>query len=210
MGRCRDYKPAHTTIIRVARDNQLHMTEQTQEIAEVKTQVLAIQQQANDLVVTNELEYASAEQFSKVILDAEKKVTARKEAITRPIMEGLASIRDMFKPLELGIADAKKTVKAKRLAWQIAEEARITLEKARVEARVEKGTMRMDTAARKVESIGSAPRGGVRILPRMRIVDETLIPREYLVPDVAKITEAVTRQKLTIPGCEYYEEKTIV
>ena len=184
--------------------------DQTKEIAEVKTQVLAIQQQANNLVVTNELDYASAEQFSKAILDAEKKVTARKELITRPLMDGLASVRDLFKPLETGIADAKKTVKAKRLAWQTAEEARIDLEKSRVEARVEKGTMKMDTGAKKVEAIGSAPRSGVRILPRMRVINEALIPREYLTPDVTKITEAVVRQKLTIPGCEYYEEKTIV
>lgn len=178
-------------------------------IAEVKTQVLAIQRSANDLVVSNELEFAAAEQFSKQILDAEKKVTARKEEITRPLMASLASIRDLFKPLELGIADAKKVVKAKRLAWQIEEDERIEKAKAKLAARVEKGTMRADTAAAKMNVIGEAPKGGVRTLQRLKITDETAIPREYMDINTTKITTAL-KAGIPVPGAELESYKSIV
>ena len=186
------------------------MTNQSKEIAEVKEHVLTLQQNAKDMVITNELEFTQAEQFSKLILSAEKTVTARKELITRPLMDSLASVRDLFKPLESAISDTKAIVKKKRLDWTNKEEARIALEKSRVEARVEKGTMRVDTAMKKVEAIGTAPKSGVRLLPRMRIVDESIIPREYMTPNLPVLTEAVVKQRLTIPGCEFYEEKIIV
>ena len=180
------------------------------ELVEVKEHVATVFQVAQDLAISNELEFIQAGELSKQILDAEKKVTARKEAITAPLNEAIKSARDLFKPLEVSIAFAKSTVKAKRLAWTNAEEARIALELSRVEARVEKGTMRVDTGARKVDAIGTAPTAGVRLLSRMRITDEALIPRQYLVPDLKTLTDLVVRQRMTIPGCEFYEEKTIV
>lgn len=183
---------------------------ETKEIAEVKAHVLTVQQNANALMITSNEEFVAAEAFSKQILDAEKKVTARKELITRPLMDSLASVRDLFKPLEAAIADAKKVVKAKRLAWSVAEEARIASEKAKVIARVEKGTMRPDTALRKIEGAGEAPKSGIRVLRKVRAVDEALTPREYLVPNVPAITDALLHKNTPVAGWEVYEEKTIV
>lgn len=188
------------------------------EIAEFKTQVSGPQERANSLVIESEEDSNKAADILHEISDIEKMVTARKEAITRPLMASLASVRDMFKPLETACADAKKTIKGKIMAWQTLEEERIEKEKNRIESRVEKGTMRADTAAGKLENLGEAPKtakGSVgkvqtRIVPKVRVVDETLIPREYLVPDMTAITNAVIREGKQIPGIERYEEKTLV
>lgn len=185
---------------------------------ELKPQVVFVQKGADALVITSQEDMAKASDLLVAVGKVEKTITERKEAITRPLMTALASARDLFKPLEVGYAEAKKTIKAKMLDYTIAENERIEKEKARVEARVEKGTMRVDTAVKKLEGIGDAKtsfagessRTSLRSVTKVRVVDESLLPREYLVPDMDKIKEAVLKQKLSVPGTETYEEKSIV
>jgi hypothetical protein len=160
---------------------------------------------------------AKASDLLDAVNRVEKAIIERKEGITRPLMTALASARDLFKPLELGHTEAKKTIKAKMLDYTVAEEERIEKEKARVVARVEKGTMKVETGVSKLETIGTLAKSfdgdssktTIRKVTKVRIMDETLIPREYLVPDMTKITEAVLKQKITVPGVDTYEEKSI-
>ena len=188
------------------------------DVKEYKTQVAFVQKGAESLVITTQDDMAKASDLLVAVGKIEKAVTERKEAITRPLMTALASARDLFKPLETGYAEAKKTIKGKMLDYSIVEEERINKEKERVEKRVEKGTMRVDTAVKKLEDIGDAPtsfsgdssKSSLRTVTKVRIVDEALLPREYLIPDIKKITEAVLKQKLSVPGTETYEEKSIV
>lgn len=179
------------------------------EMSEYRTQILTVQKMANELRIESVDDLSKATDLLKTVSDGEKLITSRKEEITRPLMKALASGRDLFKPIELGFADAKKVIKSKMLAFQIEEEERIAKETARTEARVAKGTMKAETAAAKLEKIGTAPKMNTRTLVKVRVVDETLIPREYLVPDMTKITEAVLRQGASIPGVEKYEEKIV-
>ena len=126
-------------------------------------------------------------------------------------MKSLASVRDLFKPLESDLADAEKIVKSKLLAYQIEQEEAISKEQAKIEARVAKGTMRADTAAGKLETIGEVKKvKGVqaRTLLKWRVTDITLVPREYLVPDESKIWSEL-KQGVSIPGTETYEEKSL-
>lgn len=184
--------------------------ETSQELAEIKSQVSGVQMAANALNVSNQAEMDLATKLLHDVKQAEKIVTAKKEEITRPLMKSLSNVRDLFKPIELNIADAIKTIKAKMLAWQIEEEEKVEKEKTRIAARVEKGTMRADTAAGKLEAVGDGPKSNVRTLKKVRVVDETIIPREYLTPNLTLITEDILRKGVTIAGCEIYEEKQIV
>lgn len=187
------------------------------EVEVVKKEMLVVQKMANDFQINNDNDLAQSADILKKVSDGEKLLTARKEEITRPLMQSLSSIRDLFKPLELGFADAKKMLKSKVVAYQLEQEEKAEKEKARIAARVEKGTMRADTAAGKIEAIvepkksvsGNVGKISTRILVKVRIIDETSIPREYMVPDMAKITEAVLKQNIEIPGVEKYEEKSI-
>lgn len=189
----------------------------SKELAEYRTQILGVQKSANDYEIKTQKDLDHGADILHTIKEIKNVLTTRKEEITRPLMQALASARDLFKPLELGYADAEKVMKAKMLAYQIEEDERIKKEQERIEKRVEKGTMRADTAAGKLESLGEAPtsaKGAVgkvqtRTLVKVRIVDETAIPREYLMPNMAAITEAVLRQNAQIPGVERYEEKVL-
>ena len=183
----------------------------TKELAEIKSQVSVVQQQANSLSVNNQQEADEATALLKSVKEAEKFLISRKEEITKPIMKGLSAIRDVFKPMELNIADATKTIKAKILAWTIEEQDKKDKEQARIAARVERGTMRDDTAANKLAEIKEAsPKSNIRTLKKVRIVDEFAVPREYLTVDMIKVTQAVLKDNITIPGVEMYEEKGII
>lgn len=187
-------------------------------LAEVKTRVLEVQQAANDFIAESQADMERGADLLHLIKQVEDSIIERKEAITRPLMASLSSTRELFKPLETGHAEAKKTIKGKMLAYQLAEDERVIKEKARIEARVDKGTMRQDTAIKKLENIEEAPKGATgsvgkvqtRIMVKIRVVDEMAIPRAYLIPNMAAITEAVLRKNETIAGVERYEEKTLV
>ncbi len=181
----------------------------TTEMSEYRTQILTVQKMANELRIESVNDLTKATDLLKTVSNGEKLITSRKEEITRPLMKALASGRDLFKPIELGFADAKKVIKSKMIAFQIEEEERIAKETVKIEARVAKGTMRAETAVGKLESVGTAPKMNTRMIKKVRVVDETLIPREYLVPDMTKITEAILREGITIPGVEKYEEKIV-
>lgn len=188
------------------------------EVKEYETKVLAVQQAANEFTVSSPEDMERGADMLHVIKKIEDSIITRKEAITRPLMAALSSAREMFKPLELGHAEAKKTIKGKMLVYQVAEEERVAADKAKIEGRVERGTMRADTAIKKLNEMEEAPKSAtgsvgkasVRTIVKIRISDESLIPREYLVPDMTKITEAVLRGNQTIAGVERYEEKQIV
>ncbi len=179
------------------------------EMSGYRTQILSVQKAANELRIENEKDLTAAEVLLKQVSDGEKIITGRKEEITRPLMKALASGRDLFKPLELGFADAKKVIKSKMLGYQAEEEQRIAESTAKVEARVAKGTMRADTGANKLEALGSVPKMNTRTLVKVRVVDEFLVPREYLEVNMTKVTNAVLREGAVIPGIEKYEERVV-
>jgi len=188
------------------------VVEETTEIGKV---ISPLEQAARSLTITDSEGYIAAENLLKEIMRNEKKVAEVRGQHTRPAMDTLSFIRDLFKPAELSIADAKKVIKAKMLAYENAIDEKIEREKAKLAARVEKGTMRSDTAAGKMEALEEsknipAVKSSVRVVTKVRVTDLSLVPLEYLVADMTKITTAVLREGITIPGVEKYEEKSIV
>jgi len=191
---------------------------QLKEIKEYQTQVSFAEKQATSLIIESEAGMTAGTDLLDELKIVDKAIKERKEAITRPLMTGLASARDLFRPLEVGFKNAKSITKQKMLDYSIAEEERIAKEKARVEARVEKGTMRVDTAVGKMEGIGENKKSFegtdsktiIKKVTKIRITDESLIPREYLVVDMQVLTKAVVRERIEVPGVETYLEKSIV
>lgn len=188
------------------------------ELAVIKKEVSSIVSMAQSFQVENQEQEKESVDLLAKIKTTQKMLTTRKEEITRPLMTSLSKIRDLFKPREEDLAQAEKIIKQKVLAYRIEEEEKIEKEKARIAARVEKGTMKVETAANKLSEIKDVPKtvsgnSGSKLstvtLQKVRILDEMSIPREYLVPDLKKIAEAVLKQGLSIPGVEKYEEKSL-
>ena len=169
---------------------------------EVKKNVLTVQQAANLLEVSSPDTAQVASDTLHSIKEATRVLTEKKTDITRPMMESLAKVKALFSPLELALKDADKMVRSKMLAYTIAEQEKVEAKKAKIASRVEKGTMREDTAVAKLDAVGDvAKTQGIRVQTRrqLEIEDEMMIPREYLVPDRDKISKALFAG-IEVPG----------
>lgn len=172
---------------------------------------------ANLLVIENATDMEYATDLRHSVKEIKKKLTDRKEEMTRPLMQALASTRDLFRPLETLYSEAEKTINGKMLEFQDAEAERIKAQKVEAVKSLESGEITPETAIEKMAEAGTVPtsvegkRGKIttRVVPKVRVIDESLIPREYLVPDLVKIAEAILQKGLEVPGAEKYDHRII-
>ncbi len=197
------------------------MTQQPN-LTPVKRQVTTVSNKAGDLLVDSQESLAQATDVLSQIKTAAKGVKAQKELITKPLNESLKAARDLFRPLEDDLATAERCIKDKMLDYTNEVEAKAAAEAAKLEARVEKGTMRTDTAMRKMdelETVGSQVQGSkgsvqFRIVRNVKIVDPTKIPLKYLTNE--KVLDAIRAAVRTdvlngtkVDGVEIVEEKQV-
>ena len=188
----------------------------------VKRQVTTISNQAGDLTIDSNESLSQATDILSKIKTASKDVKSRKEEITKPLNDALKSARSLFKPIEDDLATAERTIKDKMLDYSNEVEAKAAEQAAKLEKRVEKGTMRVDTAMRKmddIETVGSSVQGAsgsvqFRTVRNIKIVDPTKIPLKYMMNEkvLAAISAAVRTDVLNgtkVDGVEIVEEKQI-
>lgn len=162
---------------------------------------------AQALTITTDEDLNGATELLTKINLAGDMIKKRKEEITKPLNEALKSARELFRPLEDAQQNAKQIVAQKMVDYKRAQDEARRKEQERLAARVEKGTMKPETAMRKMEELPDAPKsvkteaGAVSFkeVPVAIITDETQIPRTYLVPDMVKINKAI-RAGIEIPG----------
>ncbi len=186
------------------------------ELSVVRGQATKALAAAQEITINTDADMEAAADVLSRIKKVGKLIKERKEQITRPLMESLNSARDLFKPLEQNHEDAERVIKNKMLAYQreVAEKNRIEQEK--LAARVEKGTMKQETAIAKVENQqevkkqaeGKVGKVTTRKVTKYRVVDESKLPREFLMPNMAKINEALKAGQ-EVSGAESYQEDVI-
>jgi len=188
----------------------------TKELVVLKKQVSNLENQANSIVIGSKDDYTKAIDIVAKLKDAGSTIKNKKESITKPLNEALRNARSLFAPIEDQYECAEKIIKGKLLEYKrkIDEEARI--EENKIAAKLEKGTIKTETAERKIEAIDridSTTRGKVgeiqvRKIKKVRVIDESAIPRNYLVPDMVAIRRDALGGTM-IPGVEVYEEESI-
>lgn len=188
----------------------------------IKRQVTTAVNRANDLVIDSNDSLAAATDILKQVKDAGKIVKARKEEITKPLNDALKSARDLFRGIEADLTSGERIIKDKMLDYESEIETARAAEAAKLEARVEKGTMRVDTAMRKMDDLNTVDsqvkgaKGSVqfRIVRTIKIVDPTKIPLKYLMDEkvLAALATAVRTDVLNgtkVEGVEIVEEKQV-
>lgn len=188
----------------------------------VKRQVTTISNQAGDLFIDSQESLSQATDILSKIKTASKDVKKRKEEITKPLNEALKSARSLFKPIEDDLASAERTIKDKMLDYSNEVERKAAEQAAKLEDRVERGTMRTDTAMRKmdeIETLGTQVQGEkgsvqFRTVRNIKIVDPTKIPLKYLMNEkvLAAISAAVRTDVLNgtkVDGVEIVEERQV-
>lgn len=191
--------PKKTNIVENLQYNtELEIVKKNTNKAVEAAQALVIEK-PEDLAIATEL-------LTKVNLAGDM-IKSEKEKITKPMNEGLKNTRALFAPIEETQQMAKRIISDKMIAYKRAVDEERRKEQERLAARVEKGTMKMETAQRKMDEIPEEQKsvktevGAVSFkeVPVPVVVDVTKIPREYLVPDMVAINKAV-KAGIEIPG----------
>lgn len=186
------------------------------ELSVVRGQATKALAAANELVIQTDADMESAADVLSKIKKVGKLIKERKEQITQPLNDALKSARGLFAPLEQNHEEAERVIKNKMLAYQREVADRNRIEQERVAARVEKGTMKQETAVAKIESQqevkkqaeGKVGKVTTRKITKYRVVDETKLPREFLIPNISKINEALKAGQ-EVSGAESYQEDII-
>lgn len=191
----------------------------TKEIAPVKAKVNQALVAVRGIVIKSKEDFEAGVELGNKIKMVSKAVTQRKEAITKPLNEALKSARDLFRPMENDLETAETELKKKMLDFKEEERKQIAETQAKAEARVEKGTMKEETAKRKVQEVKAeatektvktetGAKATEKFVIEYVIVDEAQIPREFLVPDMAKIKLSFKEGK-PVAGVEAQKKATM-
>jgi len=188
----------------------------TKEITVLKGQVSKLENQANAVKITTQEEYTIAIDLVSKLKETGSKIKNTKESITKPLNEALKNARNLFSPIEDQFEKAETIIKGKISAYKQKVDAEVKAKEDAIAKKVEAGTMKIETAERKIENIerveqttkGKIGEVQFRIIKKVRITDESLLPRNYLVPDMV----AIRRDALggtVISGVEVYNEEII-
>lgn len=178
----------------------------------VKRQTTIATQQATDLVVKTEEDYAVASDLLGKIKKVQKLVKQEKDKVLGPLLEAERAERGRWKPVEEDAANAESIIKNKMVTFVNQKEAQRQKEEAKIQEKLETGKISMDKAATQMEKVTQAPSqvgaSTVRKVRNVYVVDEALIPRQYLQVDMVKVRKDALAG-VTIPGVEVREENSI-
>ena len=209
----------------------------TQEARDITARALTIPKEAKALRVVDVVTYARAGEVLVAVKELRRQIDAAFNPIIQKAHETHREALAQKKKAEAPLVEAEGIIKPQIAAYQAeqerirrAEEARIRAElaKAEEEARLQ-AAIEAEAEGRKEEAeeileepVQVAPVVLPKAMPKLegvstrkiwkyRIVDESKIPREYMMPDLAKIG-GVARSlgdKARIPGVEIYPEAIV-
>lgn len=191
------------------------------ELEQFKKEVTSAEKFSLGLEVKTQEDYKAATDEGieiKARLDA---VIARRKEISDPLYKSYKSVIALFKPLEDAGELALKTIKGKMLDFKKAEARKADEAKQKLAERVERGTMKPETAVRKIEAMPEQTatvktetgKSTMKKVTKYRLIDVYALPKEFLKPEL-KLSDVADKKKVEasfklgtpVPGVEQYEE----
>ena len=123
------------------------------ELAIVKQQSTKARQAAESIVIKSTEDLSIATDILSKIKTVQKMVKEKKESLTKPLNEALKNARLLFAPIEESTEIAERIIKDKMVSFQIDEEKRVKEEEKKLMDRVERGTLKGETALKKLDEI---------------------------------------------------------
>lgn len=158
----------------------------------------------SNLNIENKQDYENSAIALKELKAYKKEAELKEATITTPLKKAWDATKALFKPFYKKVDDIEQLTKTAMLTFIAEQDAKIK----KLEAKFEKGDIKkvntlMDKTAEHTIVSGAA---SVRVTKELVIVDVALIPREYLIPDTAKIKTAFKEGK-TVKGCKMEDKK---
>ena len=140
------------------------------------------------------------------------RVVEDREKITVPMNAALKEVRAKYKPIESTLETAIELIRGKMSSFQTELMQLQKKREAEIAAKIEAGTINLETAVAKLDAI-EAPAQGVRTdaglvnfktVKRLKITSVEQIPDEYWVVDESAVLEALKKGYI-IPGAQIEE-----
>lgn len=169
---------------------------------------------ATALSITSDADMPRATELLSQVNQALDQVTDEEDKVVKPLKEALKAEQGRWKPIKSTLEAARDAIRSAMSKYQTSVTLARKQEEERLAARVEKGTMKLETAARKmteapvpVQAVETAS-GSIRFrtVQKLVIVKPADIPREYLIPDEVAIKAALKAGK-AVPGCQLVDEQ---
>ncbi len=183
------------------------------ELAVIDEKVAGMQKMLDQLPVVNDEQYAMVAERIAQVKQLGRIIKDEKDKYTAPANEIIKQARTTFDPLIAACQNAVSILNGRAIKYHEQKQAEIKKKEDQISARVEKGTMKVETAAKKLETlpeVKTTVRTDTGIGLQMakvavaNITNPDLIPDEFWVIDEAKVRrEALQRHKAgadQIPG----------
>ena len=193
---------------------------QNKELAIIQKNVSSASGAAQALIIKDQKGLEKAIDVLSKIKSIGKQIKERMEA---PVKRAYQAYKDIkaeqektFGAMLSSYEEAEQIAKGKILDYQQEVDRAAREAEEKLAARVERGTMRPETASKKMEDIERVDttvqsKGGAvqfRTVQRFEIIDKAKLPMEYLTPDLPAIRGALF-QGIKLEGVRYYEEKIL-
>lgn len=179
----------------------------------MKNEIQTITEQVNPVILeVSQLNITSAEHMVRAsTLRAQLKNTIKivetvKESQFRPLKDQLDFVTSKFKPLEKTLKEASDKLSLAMGAFQTKLIADAAVEADKIASRIKPGSgnLSLEKGLEKIADIATPEilsETGFVNKPNLVIIDESLIPREFMVPNLPVIEVAIKEGKV-VPGCE--------
>lgn len=161
---------------------------------------------AANLQIRTQDDYQSLAATLAKIKDIRKIAVEEKEKFTKPLNELLRTTNAHFKPFLDKIDALETSKKAEMLKYLDAQEQK----QLKVQERFDSGEIKKVSTllGKQAELHTTSEDASVRRLKVVEITDENKIPREYTIPNLAAIKNALL-QGVVVPGARIVEQKSI-
>jgi DNA modification methylase len=159
--------------------------------------------------VTNEDELKMVAEKTKQIKTLQKLIEKDKDDYVAPAKAIIAKAKEKYDPFIKRCENAVEVLKQRAKKYMVDRNAKIALDEARIAARAEKGTIKQETAIKKMEELPEASKtvrsdtgSGLRLSNRKvaKIIEPNLIPDEYWeINEVRVRRDALDREKNGLP-----------
>lgn len=131
---------------------------------------------------------------------------AKEETFTAPLTKLIKDVKELFAPFRQLVSEAELSAKNEMLGYS----NKMDEEKERIKEKFESGKIaKLSTAVRKTAELEiNSSSSSIRKIWTVEEIDASLTPKEYMVPDVAKIKEALKAGK-KVAGWKWVQKKSI-
>jgi len=156
-------------------------------VAVVEKRLSKAEAYATDLVIKDDNDQKKATAALSELNKLGDEITGQKEELTKPLNKVLAAIRARYKPVESAHANAIRIIKGKLISYHDAKQREADKEAARIAARAAKGTIKPETAVRKMDEIAPVEKN---VKTDAGALQYKKVPKATITKEVTDLTDA--------------------